>query len=73
VSRQMISSPVDDERVLEELEAEFLRRPSGWPTPSEVDLAETLAPATRRSSDEPVGAEKRGTMIRCPGKKTCCG
>ena len=64
MSSQTISPPVSDERVLEQLEAEFMRVPSVSLSPPEIDLAETLAPAVRRTYDDPVGATKRKTVMR---------
>lgn len=64
MSSQTISSPVSDERVLEQLEAEFMRIPMVSLSPSELDLAETLAPAVRRTFDDPVCGNKRKTVMR---------
>ena len=61
MSSQTICTPVDDERLLERLEAEFLRAPSVWPALSGIDLAEMLAPAISRTYSEPVN---RATMVR---------
>jgi hypothetical protein len=72
VSILTIPPPAADEDVLAQLEAEFLRCPSVWLSPSDVDLAQTLAPAIRRSY-EPLCAEERGgTMVKSRNKKTCC-
>ncbi len=51
---QAMHAPVSDESVLEQLEAEFLRTPSLWPSPWEIDLAEMLAPAVGRTDVDPV-------------------
>jgi hypothetical protein len=64
VSTQTICTPVDDERVFERLEAEFLRSPSVWPSPAGIGLAEMLAPAIRRTYDDPFGGESMSTMVR---------
>jgi hypothetical protein len=69
MNSQTMSSPVSDERVLEQLEAEFLRTPSLWPSPSEVDVAELLAPAIGRTDLDPVC---RTTRIRSK-YGGCCG
>jgi hypothetical protein len=69
MNSQTMSSPVSDERVLEQLEAEFLRSPSLWPSPSEVDVAELLAPAIGRTDLDPVC---RTTRIRSK-YGGCCG
>jgi hypothetical protein len=55
--------------VLEQLEAEFLRSPSLWPSPSEIDVAELLAPAIGRTDFDPVC---RSTRIRSR-YGGCCG
>ena len=64
MSSQTMCTPVDDERVLERLEAEFLRSPGVWPSPAGIDLAEMLAPAIRRTHDDPVGSASMSTMVR---------
>jgi hypothetical protein len=69
MSSQTTPPPVSDERVLEELEAEFLRSPSSWPLPSEIDLAEMLAPAIGRSDVDPV-CKSTKIKSRYGG---CCG
>jgi hypothetical protein len=66
---QTMPSPVSDERVLEQLEAEFLRSPRLWPSPSEIDVAELLAPAIGRTDFDPVC---RTTRIRSR-YGGCCG
>jgi hypothetical protein len=69
MSSQTMPPPVSDERVLEELEAEFLRSPSFSPLASEIDLAEMLAPAIGRSDVDPVCRSTR-IKSRYGG---CCG
>jgi hypothetical protein len=69
VNSQTMPAPVSDERVLEQLEAEFVRGPSFWPLPSEIDLAEMLAPAIGRTDFDPVC---RTTRIRSR-YGGCCG
>lgn len=53
MSNQTLTAPGSDERALEELEAEFLRCASVWPSTLEIDAAEMLAPAII-SVDQPV-------------------
>jgi hypothetical protein len=69
MNSQTMPSPVSDERVLEQLETEFLRSPSLWPSPSEIDVAELLAPAIGRTDFDPVC---RTTRIRSR-YGGCCG
>jgi hypothetical protein len=69
MSSQTMPPPVSDERVLEELEAEFLRSPSFSPLPSDIDLAEMLAPAIGRSDVDPV-CKSTKIKSRYGG---CCG
>ena len=52
MSSQTIPAPVDNERVLEQLEAEFLHSPAFDPARSEFDLAELLSPAVRCVHDD---------------------
>jgi hypothetical protein len=54
VNTQTEPVPVSDEGSLEQLEAEFLRNPSVSAVPSELDLAEMLAPAIGRVDVDPV-------------------
>jgi hypothetical protein len=69
VNSQTLCAPIGDDSVLEQLEAEFLRSPGFWPSPSEIDLAEMLAPAIGRSDVDPVC---RTTRIRSR-YGGCCG
>jgi hypothetical protein len=69
MSTETMPAPISDESLLEQLEAEFLRSPSFWPSPSEIDLAEMLAPAIRRSDIDPVCGR---TVIRSK-YGGCCG
>jgi hypothetical protein len=69
MSTETMPAPISDDRVLEQLEAEFLRSPSFWPSPSELDLAEMLDPAIGRSDFDPVC---RTTRIRSR-YGGCCG
>jgi hypothetical protein len=69
MNSQTMPAPVSDESVLEQLEAEFLRSPSLWPSPSEIDLAELLAPAIGRTDVDPVC---RTTRIKSK-YGGCCG
>jgi hypothetical protein len=51
MNTQTMPAPVSDERVLDQLEAEFLRGPWLWTSLSETDagVAEMLAPAAGRA------------------------
>jgi len=69
VNTQTKPAPVSDERVLEQLEAEFLRNRSFSAVPSETDLAEMLAPAIGRVDVDPVCGKTR-IKSRYGG---CCG
>jgi hypothetical protein len=69
MSTETMPAPISDDRVLEQLEAEFLRSPGFWPSPSELDLAEMLDPAIGRSDFDPVC---RTTRIRSR-YGGCCG
>jgi hypothetical protein len=69
VKSQTMPATVSDERVLEELEAEFLRSPSFWPLPSESDLGGMLAPAIGRSDVDPVC---KSTLVKSK-HGGCCG
>jgi hypothetical protein len=69
MTSQEMAAPVSDESVLEQLEAEFLRNPSLLPSPSEIDVAELLAPAIGRTDFDPVC---RSTRIRSR-YGGCCG
>ena len=48
MSARTMPAPVDDDQVLEQLEAAFLLIPAFCPSPSEIDLAE-IARAGHRS------------------------
>lgn len=69
MNSQTMPSPVSEESALEQLEADFLRSPSLWPSPSEIDVAELLAPAIGRTDFDPVC---RITRIRSR-YGGCCG
>jgi hypothetical protein len=69
MSIETMPAQVSDERVLEQLEAEFLRSPSLWPSQSEIDFAELLAPAIGRTDVDPVCKTTR-IKSRYGG---CCG
>jgi hypothetical protein len=69
MTSQEMAAPVSDESVLEQLEAEFLRNPSLLQSPSEIDVAELLAPAIGRTDFDPVC---RSTRIRSR-YGGCCG
>jgi hypothetical protein len=69
MNSETMPAPVSDESVLEQLEAEFLRSPSPWPSASEVDVAEMLAPAIGRTDIDPVCRTTR-IKSRYGG---CCG
>jgi hypothetical protein len=60
VNHQTLTPPGSDERALDELEAEFLRCASVWPSTLEIDAAEMLAPAIG-SVDQPACA---GSYLR---------
>jgi hypothetical protein len=68
MNSETMPAPVD-ESVLEQLEAEFLRSPSLWPWPPEVDVAEMLAPAIGRTDVDPV-CKSTKIKSRYGG---CCG
>jgi hypothetical protein len=67
VASQTIPAPVSEERVLEQLEAEFLLSPDPWLSPQELDLAETLAPAIGR-----VHADPACRVTRIMTRRGCC-
>ena len=69
MTSQEMAAPASDESVLEQLEAEFLRGPTLWPSPSQIDVAELLAPAIGRTDFDPVC---RSTRIRSR-YGGCCG
>jgi hypothetical protein len=62
-----LTGEVSDERVLEQLEAEFLLSPDPWTLTAEPDLADTLAPAIGEVDHDPAC---RVTRVRTG--KACC-
>ena len=64
-----MSALVNNEPVLEQLEAEFAHNLCLWPLPSEIDVAELLAPALSRTGLDPVCRTTR-IKSRFGG---CCG
>ncbi len=60
-------APVDDDQVLEQLEAAFLLIPAFCPSPSEIDLAETLAPVIGRVDHDPACR-----ITRVKTNRWCC-
>jgi hypothetical protein len=69
MNSQTMPAPVSDDSVIEQLEAEFLRGPSHWPSPSEINVEELLAPAIYRTQVDPVCRSTR-IKSRYGG---CCG
>ena len=67
MSIQTIPAPASDDEVLEELEAEFLRTPGSEWSPSEIDLAETLAPVIWRIEHDPTCR-----ITRIKTRSWCC-
>jgi hypothetical protein len=62
-------APVIDERVLAELEANFLRRTDSCPAPAEIDLADMLLPVVAFIDDDEDAWKQSKVLSRYGG---CC-
>jgi hypothetical protein len=69
VTSRAMPAPVIDDRVLAQIEANFLRPPDAWPSPAEIDLAETLGPLVDLFDDDEDDWKTSKVLSRYGG---CC-